>query len=182
VTQLSELTPVSWWACEPRRLAQDQAEVAADFPELSWRGDDAGSWLGRLPRWPFARLEPEGLEELVGDGMPVVVVYGHAYPMVPPAIYPRDPEPDPRKWTDAAWHVMGDGSLCLIQDDAMWSGRDRLGDLLRKAAGWRVEYALMTAGLIDKMSLVGIVEDDTFDHLVTEAAARKRVPTTDPSC
>jgi hypothetical protein len=65
---------------------------------------------------------------------------------------------------------MGDGSLCLLQDDAAWTGRDSVVDLLLKAAGWRVEYALMRAGVIEAMTLRGIVDDDQLDHLVTPAA------------
>jgi hypothetical protein len=28
------------------------------------------------------------------NGLEIAVVYGHAYPMVPPAIFPLDPQPD----------------------------------------------------------------------------------------
>jgi hypothetical protein len=42
-------------------------------------------------------------------------------------------------------------------------------DLLLKAAGWRVEYSLMEAGVIEAMTLRGIVDDDQLDHLVAVA-------------
>ncbi|MEU8422131.1 hypothetical protein AB0C15_14775 [Micromonospora sp. NPDC048835] len=103
--------------------------------------------------------------------MQIVVVYGHAYPMVPPAIFPLDPEPPVSARTDQRWHVMGDGSLCLFQDDATWTGRDSLVELLLKAAGWRVEFELMSRGVIEAMTINGIVEDSHFDRLLAELAA-----------
>ncbi|GAA3780182.1 hypothetical protein GCM10022225_80550 [Plantactinospora mayteni] len=162
---------VTWWQCEPRRLARDQAEVGERFPGLQWVGQGAGGWIGRLPRWPFDRPEPAGLRTLVGEeGLEVALVYGHAYPMVAPLIYPQDPEPGIAERTDHKWHVNGDGSLCLLQDDATWNGRGSVTDLLLKAAGWRLEYALMRAGVIEAMTLRGIVDDEQSDHLVAVAA------------
>ncbi len=101
--------------------------------------------------------------------MPVTVNYGHAYPMVPPAIYPLDPAPEPIEYTQARFHVMGDGSLCLLQDAAAWTGRDSIVDLLLKAAGWRVEYALLRADVIEAMTVNGIVTDASQDHLIAQA-------------
>lgn len=162
----------TWWECEPARLARDQEEVWADFPDLRWVPDGAGRWEGTLPRWPFARPEPDGLGELVGElGMPVVLCYGHAYPMVPPSIFPIDPQPDVAEWTVHRWHVMGDGSLCLLQDDVLWDPRQSVVDLLLKATGWRIEYALVKAGVVDAMSTNGIVTDSSRDDLIACAVA-----------
>ncbi|MEV4348902.1 hypothetical protein AB0J83_30970 [Actinoplanes sp. NPDC049596] len=162
---------VSWWQCEPRRLALDRAEISERFPGLKWVDLAAGGWVGRLPRWPFDRPEPAGLRALIGEeGVDVTLVYKHAYPMVAPLIYPTDPEPGIVERTDHKWHVNGDGSLCLLQDDATWNGRVSVTDLLLKAAAWRVEYALMKAGVIEAMTLRGIVDDEQSDHLVAVAA------------
>jgi len=181
MTLHEDAAPVTWWQCEPRRLARDQAEIADRFPDLTWHAPGAAGWTGRLPQWPFVRDEPSGLTELIGtDGLPVSVEYGHAYPMVPPRIYPLDPEPSIQERTEHTWHVMGDGSLCLLQDAAAWSGRDSIVDLLLKAAGWRVEYALMKAGMIEAMTLRGIIDDDQLDHLVV-AAVEAGVTTADGS-
>jgi hypothetical protein len=104
------------------------------------------------------------------NGLEIAVVYGHAYPMVPPAIFPLDPQPDLEARTAQRWHVMGDGSLCLLQDDATWTGRDSVVELLLKAAGWRVEFELMRRGVIEAMTINGIVEDPQFDDLLTGIA------------
>lgn len=162
----------SWWQCEPRRLQRDRVEVTEFFPDLVWEAEDAGRWRGRLPLWPFERPEPAGLRDLIGhEGMPVVIEYGHAYPMIPPGVFPVEPQPDPLERTQNRFHVMGDGSLCLLQDDVTWTGRSSITDLLLKAAGWRVEYALIKVGAIEAMSLYGIVDDAQFDHLVARAAS-----------
>jgi hypothetical protein len=164
--------PATWWRCEPRRLARDRAEIAELFPDLEWRDVGAGLWVGRLPRWPFSRPEPAGLADLVGDlGLDVAVEYGHAYPMVAPSIHPMDIEVGFLERTDQRWHVMGDSSLCLLQSHAEWDPRGSIVDLLLKAAGWRVEYALMKTGVIEAMTINGIVVDDQIDHLIATALA-----------
>lgn len=169
--QQDDVGPVTWWQCEPRRLARDQAEIAERFASLEWQARGAGVWIGWLPRWPFDRPEPPRLVDLIGvQGLRVAVEYGHAYPMMAPRIHPLTPEPGLVERTDHKWHVMGDGSLCLLQEDAAWTGRDSVVDLLVKAAGWRVEYALMKAGVIETMTLHGIVDDGQLDHLVAAAA------------
>ncbi|MFJ7212839.1 hypothetical protein [Amycolatopsis sp. NPDC098790] len=173
---------MTWWACEPRRLARDQSEVTTRFPDLTWIPDGPGRWEGRLPPWPFDRPEPARLRELIGDaGMPVTVNYGHAYPMVPPAIYPLDPAPEPIEYTQARFHVMGDGSLCLLQDAAAWTGRDSIVDLLLKAAGWRVEYALLRADVIEAMTVNGIVTDASQDHLIAQALEQASPASEEPA-
>ncbi len=37
-----------------------------------------------------------------------------------------------------------------------------------KACGWRIEYALMKAGLIDAMTTSGIVSDSSLDGLIDQ--------------
>lgn len=168
--------PLTWWECEPKRLARDQREVTQWCSDLTWVPEGAGMWQGRLPLWPFDRAEPGGLRGLIGqEGMPVMVVYGHAYPMVPPAVYPLDPKPELTEFTQTRFHVMGDGRLCLLQDASSWTGRDSIIDLLLKAAGWRVEYALIKAGVIEAMTISGIVNDASQDHLIARALEQVRL-------
>ncbi|WP_405945430.1 hypothetical protein OG588_49360 [Streptomyces prunicolor] len=160
--------PTTWWACEPRRLRRDHEEITAQFSGLVWNDDGAGSWEGRLPRWPFDRPEPEHLTAWIGDeGLLLRLEYSQAYPMVAPRLVPVDPLPEPYEWTQTRWHVNGDAALCLLREDTLWTGRDSVVDLLLKAAGWRVEYALMKRSVIERMTDNGIVDDDRFDHFLT---------------
>lgn len=162
--------PTTWWECEPRRRGRDLREVGERFPELAWVSEGAGGWFGRLPVWPFDRPEPPGLDELTsGNGLVVRLEYGHAYPAAVPAIFPVEPEPGFEARTEQRWHVLGDGSLCLIRDPSQWSGRESVVELLLKAAGWRIEHALMTTGVLMSMSLNGIVTDSGYDHLIVGA-------------
>lgn len=164
--------PIPWWACEPRRLCRDQEEITDRFPDLVWCDEGAGSWEGRLPRWPFDRPEPAHLSSWMGDeGLLLRLEYSQAYPMVAPRLVPLDPTPEPFEWTQTRWHVNGDATLCLLREDAMWTGRESVIDLLLKAAGWRVEYALMKHSVIEQMTDRGIVDDDRFDHLLTQLPA-----------
>lgn len=169
------LNPVLWTECEPDRLARDQDEICAFAPLLDYQspaedGLPHGGWIGELPRWPFERPRPEALDELLGDGeLTVLVVYSAAHPMVPPVIYSVDPEPSIWEQTQSAWHVAPGGALCLLQSDAGWQPEASVTELLAKASGWRVEYALMKAGVIDRMSINGIVSDPSYDYLIAQA-------------
>lgn len=137
---------------------------------------DHGGWHGTLPLWPFDRHAPDGLDALTdGTGLEFTLTYPAAYPMVPPTIWPLAPEPEMVERTQATWHVLPSGGLCLLQSDGAWQPEASLVDLLLKAAGWRVEYALMKAHVIEAMAVSGIVSDSSFDRLVTQAAT---APTT----
>jgi hypothetical protein len=137
---------------------------------------DHGGWHGTLPLWPFDRHAPDGLGALTdGTGLEFTLTYPAAYPMVPPTIWPLAPEPEMVERTQATWHVLPSGGLCLLQSDGAWQPEASLVDLLLKAAGWRVEYALMKAHVIEAMAVSGIVSDSSFDRLVTQAAT---APTT----
>lgn len=164
---------ISWFVSEPARLARDRAEVAEAFPALSWIAEGAGGFDGALPLWPFTRPRPDALEQLTGaHGLDLELRYAQAYPMVAPSIRPLDPHPSVEKWTLHDWHINGDGTLCLLQAHVLWDPNASVVDLLLKAAGWRIEYALMQAHAIDAMSLNGIVSDPSFDALITDTAAR----------
>ncbi|WP_350349064.1 hypothetical protein ABIQ69_03755 [Agromyces sp. G08B096] len=170
------LDPVLWIVSEPGRLARDRDEIRAFAPRLEYKSPTSdlphGGWIGALPRWPFDRPQPEGLNELLGDdAFHVLVAYSAAHPMVPPAIYSLDPEPTIWEQTQSAWHVAPGGSLCLLQSDGGWQPEASLTELLAKASGWRIEYGLMKAGVIDQMSVNGIVSDPSYDHLIVQAAA-----------
>ncbi|UFQ99828.1 hypothetical protein KBP30_00625 [Streptomyces sp. Go40/10] len=161
-------TPITWWECEPRRLRRDMEEISARFPRLAFSDEGAGSWEGMLPRWPFDRPEPAHLTDWIGEhGLRLRLEYGHAYPMVAPRIFPLDPLPEPWEWTQHRWHVNGDASLCLLRDD-IWTGRESVVDLLLKAAGWRIEYALMKHQTIEDMTGSGIVTDHCLDHFLAQ--------------
>lgn len=167
-----------WNEAEPATEERDVMAVKAFAPGLSYTPPMAsvaitfhGAWEGRLPVWPFDRIEPAGLTQLIAEGVLVQVVYPAAYPMVPPRVYALDPEPAIEERTQQRWHVAPGGSLCLLQTEGDWSPQTTPVDLLLKAAGWRIEYALMKTGLIEAMTVNGIVNDDSRDALIARAAA-----------
>lgn len=156
-----------WWHHEPGRLAEDQRQLQSRFPALVWSTAENGLWIGELPMWPFDRDSPDGLELLLGGrGLQTVVRCGQAYPAAPPSVIPLGPEPEIGERTQQRWHVNGDGSLCLFQNEAVWNTRCALVDVLLKAAGWRIEYALMKAGLVEAMTVNGIVTDPLLDNTI----------------
>lgn len=168
-----------WQDAEPERLQRDLREVAEFAPDLEYQDPDPGGsgeyihggWFGKLPLWPFDRPEPDGLQDLVGtNGLTIAVMYSAAYPMVAPTVFPASVQPTPHEETQAAWHVAPGGSLCLLQSDGGWHPEASITELLAKAAGWQIEYALMKRGAIHEMSVRGIVTDSSFDHLITEYA------------
>ncbi len=162
----------TWRDRDPARYERDLRDVTKLCPDLEWVDDEAGGWDGRLPLWPFDRPAPTGLLEHDMRGLRIELRYLQAYPMVAPAIRPLDPEPALREWTVHAWHVNGDGSLCLLQSTSSWDPQASITELLLKAAGWRIEYALMKAGLIETMSVTGIVSEGSHDQLIRDFALK----------
>jgi hypothetical protein len=160
---------VSWLEAEPYQLAREKEAMAAVAPGLVWVDQDpAGGWEGEVPLWPFARPQPELLEEfLAGRRLRIRVEYSQAHPMVEPTVWPVEPQPDPRYRTQHDWHVNGNGSLCLLQQAQDWNPTDTAADLVVKAAGWFLEYLLMEQGHIAAMTTRGIATDSSLDVLLT---------------
>ena len=182
------VSAVFWVDAEPGRLDRDVAEIGDMFPALvfSAPGYDPvsgaachGSWSGTLPVWPFDRPEPPGLRALIGDdGLQCALIYSAAHPMVPPHIYPIQPMPEIDERSQHRWHVAPDAYLCLMQTDGDWHPEGSITDLLLKAAAWRVEYALMKAGVVENMTLNGIVFDPSRDsHVLGALGDNQLAPT-----
>jgi hypothetical protein len=172
------LAVILWTDAEPGIKERDGAAIRAFAPGMEYLHPVAtsglvfhGGWKGRLPIWPFDRAKPAGLAALLDEGVLVQVSYPAAYPMVPPRIYALDPEPTIEQRTQHIWHVAPGGSLCLLQSEGDWTPQATPVDLLLKAAGWHIEYALMKAGVVDTMTTNGIVNDGSRDTLIAEAAA-----------
>lgn len=160
----------TWWEDDPERLAQEIDDVHSVAPDLQWQPNGAGEFTGTVPVWPFSRPEPAGLARLVFSPLRVRVVYSHAFPAIPPTLYPVDPEPDVTLRSFTLYHVLPNGGLCLLRDANHWNLLSRTSDLLSKAAGWRIEFALYQRGTIEKMTTNGIVTDDQHDPLITKTA------------
>lgn len=172
--------PIFWPDAEPEILKRDLADVSTLAPDLVYEAPEMvggevvhhGRWTGQLPVWPFARPLPEGLRELVPAGATITMSYSAAHPVLPPRITVFDPQPELEERTQHRWHVAPGGSLCLLQTEGDWTPETSPVELLQKAAGWRIEYALMKAGVVESMLTNGIVSDPARDHLIVEAAAR----------
>lgn len=144
--------------------------MKAAAPELVWLVSSAsGGWRGTVPLWPFSRPRPTGLLEFLG-GQPleVRVICGHAFPMVEPSVRPLSLEPPFRALGWTSWHVAPGGTLCLLQESALWDPSSAAADLVPKISGWYVEFRLMTAGHIGAMTEYGIAEDDSLDGLLAD--------------
>ncbi len=159
-----------WWDDQPPALEQVLADLSDAGFDMTWSATPGGMLEGRLPPWPFERPAPELLSDLVPQGLLVEVHLGQSFPMLCPKVFSQDPRPPFERWTQHRWHVNGDGSLCQLQSADAWDPSTSVVDVLRKAAGWRIEYALVEAGVVEAMSLSGIVSDDKHDGRVTEAA------------
>jgi hypothetical protein len=168
----AELPRLRWFDAEPARLAAEQAAMAAVAPELAWSdATPGGGWEGLAPVWPFPRPRPGGLDGfLAGRRLRLRVACSQAHPMAAPTLWPLDPEPEIAQRTVHDWHVNGDGSLCLLQTAAAWTGVELAAELVVKAAGWFLEFQLMTRGAIRAMTPGGIASNDELDHLLDSAA------------
>ena len=161
----------SWLDAEPARAERERAEMQRVAPEMVWLEVPAGGWEGFAPRWPFPRAAPDGLESLLeGRQLRLAVHYSEGFPMVEPNLFPLEPDPPRDRRILHSWHLMGDGSLCLLQTADLWTGRDSAADLVVKASGWFIEYRLMERGVLERMTESGIYSDSTLDSLVEEIA------------
>lgn len=166
-----------WFDWDPERLRRDIDEIAAIAPNLAHPAWDEqslanGGWVGTLPLWPFERAAPPNLEALLPRAMSVIIAYPSAYPMLPPIVYPTNPQPALEEVSDTVWHVAPGGSLCLFQSEGMWDPAASIEDIVLKSSGWRIEYELMHRGSIDRMTERGIVTDTRLDELITEQASQ----------
>jgi hypothetical protein len=165
---------VSWLEAERARVEHEQAEMLRLAPEMQWRmdlewpnGRRGAGWEGYVPRWGADRPEPAGIEQLLnGRRLHLRVICPEGFPMVPPDLYPVDPEVPIDRRTQHRWHVNGDGSLCMMQAAEDWQPDCTAADLVRKAAGWFVEYLLVDAGDLAAMTTRGIYASDEIDPLL----------------
>jgi hypothetical protein len=155
----------TWWEDDPARLEQEITEVQAAAPLLTWTAEGAGHFEGPLPLWPFSRPAPGDISDLL-DPIVVRVEYGHAFPAAPPQVLPLVPRPVPtiRGFTD--FHLLPSGRLCLLRNADEWYPWSSTSELLLKASGWAIEFALIEAGSITQMSTRGIVSDVSYDDVI----------------
>lgn len=164
---------------DPARLIRERTDVGGFAPGLRFipAGEaevDHGGWRGALPLWPFERPEPPGLRTIIPTPCEVIIAYSAAHPVIAPKVYSINPVPDFEMVSTTDWHVLPHGALCLLQSDALWVPESSTTELLLKACGWRIEYALMRLGVVDKMTTNGIVESDELDKLITQAARQEQ--------
>jgi hypothetical protein len=108
---------------------------------------------------------------LAGRQLELLVVYPEAFPAVPASLLPIDPEVPVDRRTLHRWHVNGDGTLCLMQAAIQWQPSDTAADLVRKAAGWFIEYLLTDSGEIAEMTERGLFEDTSLDDILAAHAS-----------
>lgn len=161
---MNERPRLSWLDAEGHRVQVERAAMEAVAPELAWTGS---GWVGTPPVWPFEREAPAGLDAFLRSRrLTMAITYLESYPMVPPRFMPIDPQPDLRVRTMHAWHVNGDGSLCMFQNSTDWDPWCTAADLVPKASGWFIEYLLLVDERLEQMTVHGIASDDSLDHLL----------------
>lgn len=170
---------ISWTQAEPDIAAHEKDAMARHAPSMQWAEDlvwrggrRTVGWRGKAPAWAADRPKPQGVDELLGERrLELLVVYPEAFPAVPAALFPLDPDPPMNRRTLHRWHVNGDGSLCLMQSAEDWKLTDTAADLVRKASGWYIEYLLVEAGKLETMTESGVFEDTSTDSIIAEYAS-----------
>ena len=164
----------TWEEVLPGRLAWELEQMEAIAPDLTW--DPVRSvWSGLTPVWPFDRPQPSGLDDFLdGDRFSLEVAPSPAHPAVPPSLWPIGPQTKVEHCTDTAWHTNGDGSLCVVREHYTWTGAEACAALIPTAAGWFLEFLLMTGRVIDAMTVHGIETSPELDDLFN--AANRRPP------
>jgi hypothetical protein len=169
--------PISWTEAEPARREREHEAMAALTGELVWRdnlrhrGRMWSGWAGPVPAWAAERAAPLGMDELLADRrLHLFVLYPEGFPMIPPWLVPvndgGEPLVEPAYRTMHEWHVMGDGSLCLLQTAVDWHPNNTAAELVVEASGWFVEYLLMRDDKIKQMTERGIGVDTSLDEII----------------
>lgn len=169
---------ISWLEVEVGRADTERAAMEKLAPGMEWAEGMSGfgrgglvGWKGLAPAWASDRPKPPGVDELLGSRrLELLLVYGEAFPIVAPAVVPLDPKIPVSRRTAHAWHVNGDGSLCLMQSAADWQPHETAAELVIKASGWFIEYLLMERGLIERMSVAGLHASDEHDEVIATFA------------
>jgi len=168
---------ISWTEAEPARFEREREAMASLTDELAWRDDLSHrgrrwcGWSGPVSAWAAERTAPAGLDELLaGRRLELFIVYPEGFPMIPPLLVPVDDAGDPlvapAYRTMHEWHVMGDGSLCLLQTAVAWHPDNTGAELVVEASGWFVEYLLMRDAKIEQMTELGVGVDSSLDELI----------------
>jgi hypothetical protein len=152
----------------------ERTAMAAACPEMRWSkelqwptGRVGSGWEGRAPAWRSERRQPVGVDKLLGARrLHLRVIYPEGFPMVPPDVFPIQPEVPPDRRTQHRWHVNGDGSLCLLRSAENWHPTATAADLVLKAAGWFIEYLLVDGDDLDAMTEYGVASSDELDALL----------------
>jgi hypothetical protein len=171
---MANLARVRWVDAEPQVAAREREAMSKRCQDMLWsdslewpQGRVGVGWEGLAPAWGANRTQPPGVEGLLaGRRLLLRAIYPEAFPMVPPDLYPIDPEVPRDRRTQNRWHVNGDGSLCTVQAAEDWQPTDTAADLVRKASCWFIEYLLVDAGELDRMTERGIFTDTTLDALL----------------
>lgn len=169
----------SWVAAEPTVLRREQAAMRERAPDMAWSdnvtapdGRQGAGCEGLAPAWGSERPQPPGVDELLaGRRLRLQVIYREGSPMVPPMLFPVDPEPPPDRRTQHYWHINPDGSLCLLRSADDWQPTDTAADLVCKASGWLIEYLLIEEGHMDGMTMRGIYASTGIDPILARLAA-----------
>jgi hypothetical protein len=142
--------------------------MASEAPDMHWLEiGSVGGWKGLAPEWPIPRPRPGGLDSLLlGRRLELSVEYLQAHPAVAPTLNPLNPIPPRERRFAHAWHLNGDGTLCLLSRASDWRLSDTAADLVVKASGWFIEYLLKERGLISAISDTGLYDDDRYDALL----------------
>lgn len=169
-----DLPRISWIDAEAPRVQLERAEMQRWAPDMQWRTDltwpdgrVGAGWEGLAPAWGADRPEPAGVANLLhGERLRLKIICPEAFPMVPPDLYPIDPKVPIERRTQHEWHVNGDGSLCLMQAADDWQPENMAVELVRKAAGWYIEYRLVDGNDLDRMTERGIYVSEEIDALL----------------
>jgi hypothetical protein len=168
----------SWTDAEPRILRREHEAMGERAPEMQWRDEVVGpdgkvgkGWEGLAPTWGGDRPKPDGVDGLLaGRQLRLKVIYREAFPAVPPALFPVDPDPPPERRTQHYWHLNPNGSLCLMRNAGDWKQTDTAAALVAKASGWFIEYLLVEADEIDGMTVTGIFTSTGIDPVLKKFA------------
>lgn len=135
-----------WYEFDKSRVVLECQKMQDKFPKfILSKYERKLAWEGEV------NAIPEGVEAVP---LRIRLIYSDAFPIVPPKVYPIEPELPKDDWGHQ-WHRWQAGNLCYIEP-TLWHMNYTAVDIIEKIEIWYFNFLAYKFGKIDMMPDTGM--------------------------